>query len=75
MEYKMINEIERLCTEQHKRTVNKDIKVMEDTLFHLRNYRIHFGICSNVFKDTGNLINQIEKNLSVCKKYMRSIDD
>lgn len=71
----MINEIERLCTEQHKTTVNKDIKVMEDTLFHLRNYRIHFGICSNVFKDTGDLINQIEKNLSVCKKYMRSIDD
>lgn len=71
----MINEIERLCTEQHKTTVNKDIKVMEDTLFHLRNYRIHFGICSNVFKDTGDLINQIEKNLSVCKKYVRSIDD
>ena len=71
----MINEIERLCTEQHKTSVNKDIKVMEDTLFHLRNYRIHFGICSNVFKDTGNLINQIEKKLSVCKKYMRSIDD
>ena len=71
----MINEIERLCTEQHKTSVNKDIKVMEDTLFHLRNYRIHFGICSNVFKDTGDLINQIEKNLSVCKKYVRSIDD
>ena len=46
---------------------------MEDTLFNLRNYRIHFGICSNVFKDTGDLINQIEKNLSVCKKYMRSL--
>tara|TARA_B100000212_G_scaffold237584_1_gene180827 strand:- start:28 stop:255 length:228 start_codon:yes stop_codon:yes gene_type:complete len=75
MEYKMINEIERLCTEQHKTSVNKDIKVMEDTLFHLRNYRIHFGICSNVFKDTGDLIDKIEKNLSVCKKYVRSIDD
>ena len=31
----MISDIERLCTEQHKRIVNKDIKVMEDTLFHL----------------------------------------
>ena len=71
----MINEIERLCTEQHKTTVNKDIKVMEDTLFHLRNHRIYFGICSNVFKDTGDLINKIEKNLSVCKKFVRSLDD
>ena len=71
----MINEIERLCTEQHKRTVNKDIKVMEDTLFHLRNYKIHFGICSNVYDDISKLIEQIEKNLSVCKKFVRSIDD
>ena len=71
----MINEIERLCTEQHKTTVNKDIKVMEDTLFHLRNYKIHFCICSNVYDDISKLIEKIEKNLSVCKKYVRSIDD
>ena len=71
----MISDIERLCTEQHKRIVNKDIKVMEDTLFHLRNYKIHFGICSNVYDDISKLIEKIEKNLSVCKKYVRSIDD
>ena len=71
----MINEIERLCTEQHKTTVSKDIKVMEDTLFHLRNYKIYFGICSNVYDDISKLIEKIEKNLSVCKKYVRSIDD
>ena len=71
----MINEIERLCTQQHKTSVNKDIKVMEDTLFHLRNYKIYFGICSNVYDDISKLIEKIEKNLSVCKKYVRSIDD
>ena len=70
-----LSEIQKLCSAQHKEIVNQDIKISEDTLFHLRKYKIHFGICSNVYDDISKLIEQIEKNLSVCKKFVRSIDD
>ena len=70
-----LSEIQKLCSAQHEEIVNQDIKIIEDTLFHLRKYKIHFGICSNVYDDISGLIEKIEKNLSVCKKYVRSIDD
>ena len=46
-----LSEIQKLCSAQHKEIVNQDIKISEDTLFHLRKYKIHFGICSNVYDD------------------------
>ena len=78
VEYQMANEKEtivKICNNQNKKILTKDLEIMESTVFYLRKYRTHFGICSNVFEETGKLIDDIERNIAVIKKYFRFYND